>query len=367
MGGTAIRTGRWKLWFGALAAALVLCQRGLAAPPEAPPAAEVRAIPVTVTATGTGDLEIWESSVGQLEARVAPLIGAEVAGRLTVVDVDVGDPVAQGQRLAEIDAVDFGLARDMAQADIERLQALIHAQHLNVERYRALVQKKSANQSMLDDAEAQLRAQRAELTSAQVRLQQALRDIGKTRITSPIDGRVDETLVSEGDYVKVGAPLVRIASLRTLRARLPYPETLLSRLHAGLPVRLNSPSAPDVTIETTVSEVRPSITVGSRSAQVIVNVDNPGPWEPGATVTGSVRIARHENAVLLPEVSLVRRPAGTVVYVIEGDKARQRVVTLGLRRAGRVEVTSGLQAGERVVADGAGFLTDGAPVTVKAP
>lgn len=367
MGGMISGKHGTVLLLGTLLAALVVYDRGFGSQPETPPPGGVRTTPVTVAVAESDDVELWESAVGQLEARVAPLIGAEVAGRLTVVDVDVGDPVTQGQQLAAIDATDFELARDVAQADIDRLQALIHAQQLNVDRYRALVQKKSANQSTLDDEQAQLSALRAELTSAQVRLQQARRDIGKTRITSPVEGRVDETLVSEGDYVKVGAPLVRIASLRTLRARLPYPETLLSRLHAGLPVRLSTPSAPDEMLETTVSEVRPSITVGSRSAQVIVNVDNPGPWEPGATVTGSVRVARREHAILVPEISLVRRPAGTVVYVLDGDRAVQRVVTPGLRRTGQVEITSGLQAGERVVADGAGFLTDGAPVTIKAP
>ena len=329
--------------------------------------AEVPAIPVTVTVSESRDLEVWEASVGQLEAKVAPMIAAEVAGRLTVVHVDVGAHIEQGQLLAEIDAEDFRLARDMAQADIDRLQALIHAQQLKVKRYRALVKKKSANQSTLDDAEAQLGALRAERTSAQVRLQQAQRDIGKTRITSPIDGRVDDTQVSRGDYVKVGSPLMRIGNLHWLKARLPYPETLLSKLHAGLPVRLSSPSAPGVMVETTVSEVRPSITFGSRSAQIIVNVENPGPWEPGATVTGVVRVALHENAILLPEVSVVRRPAGTVVYVISSGKAVQRMVTIGLRREGQVEILSGLKSGERVVADGAGFLTDGAVITVKAP
>jgi len=323
--------------------------------------------PITVTTAVSRDLEVWESSVGQLEPKVAPLIAAEVAGRLTVVNVDVGAHIEQGQLLAEIDAGDFNLARDMAQADIDRLKALIHAQQLKVKRYRALVKKKSANQSTLDDAEAQLGALRAERTSAQVRLQQAQRDISKTRITSPIDGRVDETQVSRGDYVKVGSPLMRIGNLHWLKARLPYPETLLPKLHAGLPVRLTSPSAPDVTVETTVSEVRPSVTFGSRSAQIIVNVENPGPWEPGSTVTGVVLVAVHEDAILLPEVSVVRRPAGTVVYVINEDKVVQRVVITGLRREGQVEILSGLKAGERVVSDGAGFLTDGASITVKAP
>jgi len=329
--------------------------------------AEVPAIPVTVTVAESRDLEVWEASVGQLEAKIAPLIAAEVAGRLTAVYADVGDHIEQGQLLAEIDAEDFRLTRDMAQADIDRLQALIHAQQLKVKRFRALVKKKSANQSTLDDAEAQLGALHAELTSAQVRLQQARRDISKTRITSPIDGRVDDTRVSMGDYVKTGSPLMRIGNLRWLKARLPYPETLLPRLNAGLPVRLTSPSAPDVTVETTVSEVRPSVTFGSRSAQIIVNVENPGPWKPGATVTGVVRVALHENAILLPEISVVRRPTGTVVYVVHEGKSVQRRVITGLRHEGQVEILSGIKAGERVVADGAGFLAEGAAVKVIAP
>lgn len=324
-----------------------------------------RTIPINVTTAVSRDLEIWESSVGQLEPKVAPLIAAEVAGRLIAVNVDVGASIQKGQVLAEIDAMDFKLARDMAEADIDRLKALIHAQQLKVKRYHALVKKKSANQSTLDDAEAQLGALRAELASAQVRLQQAQRDIAKTRITSPIDGRVDETQVSEGDYVKLGSPLMRIGNLHWLKARLPYPETLLPQLRAGLPIRLNSPSAPEVTVETTVSEVRPSITFGSRSAQVIVNVENPGPWEPGASVTGAVRVALHKGAIAVPEASVVRRPAGTVVYVIDAGKAVQRKVQTGLRRDGQVEILSGLKAGERVAVDGAGFLTDGAAVEVK--
>ncbi len=361
MGTREIRIG---LLFCALWAITVQGETGKQSDGDIVQEAEVPAIPVTVTVAESRDLEIWETSVGQLEAKVAPLIAAEVAGRLTDVNVDVGDPIKQGQLLARIDDQDFLLARDMAQADIDRVKALIHAQQLKVNRYRALVKQKSANQSMLDDTAAQLEALRAELTAARVRLQQAQRNISKTRITSPMDGRVDETKVSAGDYVKMGLPLMRIGNLQWLKARLPYPETLLPELRKGLPVRLSSPSAPDVTVETIVSEVRPSITFGSRSAQVIVNVENPGAWKPGATVTGSVRVGLHENAVVVPEASVVRRPAGTVVYVISQGKALQRVVTTGLRRDGQVEILSGLKAGEWVAMDGAGFLSNGAAVEV---
>ncbi|RLA44654.1 MAG: efflux RND transporter periplasmic adaptor subunit [Gammaproteobacteria bacterium] len=327
--------------------------------------ANSRRTPVTATTAISRDIEVWESSVGQLETRVEPLIAAEVEGQLGSMNVEVGELIKQGQLLAEIIADDFHLSEAMAEADIDRLEALLHAQHLKTERYRALVRKELTNQSTLDDAEAQEAALQAELASFRVRLQQAQRDIKKARITSPVDGRIDEIRVSQGSYVTVGSPLMRITNLQRLRARLPYPETLLPQLRSGLPVRLTSPSAPGVTVQSSVSDVRPSVTIGSRAAQIIINVENPGPWKPGATVTGTVRVALHEDAIMLPEVSVVLRPAGTIVYVLKEGIAVQRMITTGLRQNGYVEILSGLEAGEQVAADGAAFLTDGAPVDVK--
>ena len=78
-------------------------------------------------------------------------------------------------------------------------------------------------------------------------------------------------------------------------------------------------------------------------------------------------IEEHPDAVVVPETSVVLRPAGTVVYVVENNTASQRVVTTGVRQNGGVEILGGLKAGETVAVDGAGFLTDKAAVTVKQP
>ncbi len=324
-----------------------------------------RNIPVTVTAAETRDLEVWESAVGQLEARTAPMIAAEVAGRIIVVSVDVGQAVKEGQILAEIDPEDFYLAKALAAADIKRLQSLLRAQGLQVKRLQALIKKKSANQSALDEAQAQFGALQAQLTAARVRLQQAERNIAKARITSPVSGKVDERRISVGDYVKAGTPLFHIVTLDRLRVRLPFPESLGARLHVGLPARLNTPVAPGSEVSGKITDIRPEITRTNRAINVIIDLDNPGDWEPGASVTGAVRVALHKGVIVVPEISVVRRPAGTVVYVIDDGRARQRVVKTGLRRDGVVEILSGLKAGEQVAVDGAGFLTDGAAVEMK--
>ena len=356
---TLLRTGLF------LCMALAATARGSGAP--AKQEAGGRSIPVTLATAAARDVEIWESALGQLEARTAPMIAAEVGGRIIAVAVDVGQAVEAGQLLAEIDAEDFRLARDLARADIERLQSLIRAQDLQVKRFRALVKQSLANQAALDEAEAQSGALRARLAAARVRLRQAERNIARARVTSPVGGRVDARRISVGDYVKVGTPLFHVVDPARLRVRLPFPEALGDRLRVGLPVRLSTPVAPGREVAGEIADIRPEITRANRAINVIIDLDNPGGWVPGASVTGAVRVARRKDAVVVPEASVVRRPAGTVVYVVDAGRAVQRVVRTGLRRDGLVEIQSGLRAGEQVAVDGAGFLADGVAVGAKGP
>ncbi|PCI39221.1 MAG: efflux transporter periplasmic adaptor subunit [Rhodospirillaceae bacterium] len=321
--------------------------------------------PITITVAKSTNLEVWESSVGQLEARTAPMIAAEVGGRISTIVADEGEEVEIGQVLAQLDKTDFLLAQDVVKADIKRLEYLIKARKLQTGRLRNLVRKKSATQASLDDAEAGFGALKAEMLSAQVRLKQAKRNVAKAEIVSPVSGRVDDRRISVGDYVQIGTPLFHITARDHLKVRLPFPESLSSKLRTGLPVQLISPVAPDVKVNGKITDIRPLITPENRAIDVIVDVQNPGTWEPGASVTGKVQVARHESAVIVPEISVVRRPAGTVVYVIEDGIAKQRIVKTGLRLDGQVEILTGLQAGEEVAMDGAGFLTDGGSVEVK--
>mgnify|MGYP003513046874 FL=1 len=98
---------------------------------------------------------------------------------------------------------------------------------------------------------------------------------------------------------------------------------------------------------------------------VIVDIENTEGLRPGGTVNAAVVIARREEAVLVPEQSVVLRPAGKVVYAIADGKAVQHVVEVGAKRAGMVEILKGLPAGANVALDGAGFLTHNATISVK--
>jgi RND family efflux transporter MFP subunit len=117
-------------------------------------------------------------------------------------------------------------------------------------------------------------------------------------------------------------------------------------------------------VASTITEVRPSVNPANRSITVIVDFDNPGSWRPGASVRADVVLAVRPDAVTVPQVAIVRRPVGDVVYVIRDGKAEERPVKRGLRSGARVEILEGLAAGEVVAVDGAGFLTQGAGVDV---
>ncbi len=99
----------------------------------------------------------------------------------------------------------------------------------------------------------------------------------------------------------------------------------------------------------------------------IVDLEDPGKLRPKATLSGKVLVETRYKAVMVPDISVVRRPAGNLVYVINDNQAEARVVKTGHREDGLVEVLSGLEGDETIATDGASFLTDGASVKTAEP
>ncbi|MGK2914276.1 MAG: efflux RND transporter periplasmic adaptor subunit [Porticoccaceae bacterium] len=347
---------------------LTACDSG-DSPAPAPAAAPktARAITVEAAVPLQQDVAVVERSVGQLESLVIPEVSAEVEGRILGGFVKTGERVTEGQLLAELDAEDYRLAREGANAELNQLAALRDNQSRTVERYTTLMTKKLISVDRYDEAAAQLRALDQQIKAARTRLEQSEHALTKTRVLSRYSGVVDEELISPGDFVKVGDPLFRIATTGSLRARLPLPETLASKLSVGQEIELYSPLAPDTRVTSTISEIRPTIGVRNRAIDVFTIVPNPGGWQPGGSVNAVIVIERRPAALLIPEGAVVPRPAGNVVYVVVGGFALQRPVATGIYRDGLVEIRSGLTATDLVVNVGASFLTDGTPVTLVAP
>lgn len=326
---------------------------------------EAPSVPVTVVQSELRKMELLEESVGVLESLADPVVSAEVVGRVAEIRAVAGSEVKAGQVLAVLDGSDVGLSRQAAQAEARRVESLSSNQMNNLERLKQLREQNFISQAALDDAIAQNAAMQNQLAAARAQAGLAERNAGKASIISPVDGRVEKQIAIQGQFVKLGDPMFQVVSLRKLRARLPFPETLSGQLHRGMEVRI-SVAGEGTTLTGKISEIRPMAGAGNRSFDVYAMFDNPGNWRPGATVTATVLLKERKDAVTVPEQSVVLRPTGEVVYVVEGGKARQRVVQVGVRQNGLIEILGGLQANETVVVDGAGFLADGATVAVAA-
>ena len=327
---------------------------------------DIKSTLITVTQVKNQAVETTETAIGSLESLIDPTVASELAARVVRVHVNAGETVKQGQLIATLDATDFGMQRNEQLAEAARIQALIDNQTKIVARNQVLVDKKFISQNAVDNDLAQKNVLKQQLVAAMARVGSINHNSSKSRVIAPVSGIVEKRLVGTGDFVRVGDPIVQIVSNQKLRAHLPFPEHIGARLKPGLKVRLTTPAS-DKLVESVIHELKPMITEGSRTIDVIADVQGELNWQPGASVTGTVVLGEQAAALMVPEQSLVLRPAGEVVYVVRNNAAgqavaNQAVVKTGARQNGLIEVLQGLNTNDIVVVDGAGFLTDGAPV-----
>lgn len=316
---------------------------------------------VTATQVQNKSVEITEEAIGSIEGLIDPTIAAEVAARVVKVHVSPGQTVKKGELIATLDATDFALQRSEALAEVARIDALLENQAKTVARSQALVDKKFISQNAVDNDMAQQNVLKEQLKGAKARINTINYGSSKTKVFAPASGVVEKKIVDTGEYVKVGDPIVQIISNKRLRAHIPFPERISAQLKPGLKIRLSTPTS-SKTVETVIRELKLMITESNRTVDVIADITDESDWQPGASVTGTVILGEQESTMMVPEQSVVLRPAGEVVYVIKTGKAHQNIVKTGLRQNGLVEIVSGLNVNDTIVMDGAGFLTDQAPV-----
>lgn len=344
-----------------LAAALLGCHS------SDPQSADARrsATPVTAAEVTQRRIEVLERSVGRLQAPESPAVAAETYGRVTAVLVDVGSEVDVGATLAELDGQAQRHNQQAAQAAVERLEALLQNQQKTVARLEDLVRRELAAASALDDASSQRAALKAQLDQARAERDEAERNRAQTQIRSPVAGIVQSRMVSVGDFVTLGQVLFDVVAARRLQVVAPFPETSSSALRVGQKAYVAPVRSAAQSIEASITELRPQIGLRSRAVEVIIELENPGGWRPGGSVTVAVVVDSREKSLSVAPESIVRRPAGVVVYTVRDNVAHQRKVELGVQLSNWVEVLQGLEPGETVVRSGAGFITDGAAIDVR--
>ena len=321
-------------------------------------------ITVSTTTATTMNLNDEDSVMGMIYSRSSPDIAAEVSGRVISVIADIGDAVDKGQVLAQIDSEKYDLQLAQSKAELARLSALLVNQELDLKRAEKLFKDSLVSEEMVDRTRAEFNALSEQINAANAQLRNSERLIEETKIKAPIQTKVAAKHIDIGDFVQNGMIVYELVDTKNLRVALSFPEYQSLKLKKGLKVFLTTPTSKDQNVETIIKEIKPSVNSNNRSITAIVDFDNPGSWVPGASTQARIILSTYQDAVVLPQLAVVRRSIGDVVYLIQNDTAVEQQVDTGLEKDGFIHIKSGLKHGDIVALDGAGFLTNGTQIKI---
>lgn len=326
-----------------LAAGTTYAQFGSAAPNVVVAPAVMESFPLRVEA------------LGNARANEAVSIRPLITASLTSISFEEGQDVERGEILAELENVE-------AVADVAAARASFVETETQYKRLLELFKTQAVSESQLQQLEAQLEANRAEVAAASARL-------SYTVIRAPFSGRLGLRRVSVGSLVGPDTEITTLDDTAMIKLDFAVPEIFLARLDPGLAVTARSAAYPDHVFEGVVSSVDTRVDPVSRTVTVRARLENEERLlRAGMFLT--VNLLRQDIVTLMiPEEAIVPDQSRQFVWVIDQELvAHLREVRTGRRRPGQVEILSGLEAGEQVIVAGTQKVREGMTVSlVKEP
>jgi RND family efflux transporter MFP subunit len=398
-----IRKFRAPLLTGAVVSALLSAacsgEHTSAATPSEPAPVAVHAATVN-----TQSIDRFLRVTGSLLADEQAEVAAEIGGRVVGTPVERGTHVAAGAVLVRLSATEADASLREAQANAGQLEArlglaagqafdparvpdVLNAKasldwaEADFARIKSLLDQKVVSQAEYDQKLTQVQAARQQYQLAQNVAQQSFRSLEAARarvdlarkasadtvVRAPFSGIVAERVVGTGDYVSRGTKVATVVRIDPVRVELTVPEQYLSQVTTGQAVRLSVDAYPNEVFTAKVRFVSPSLKSDQRALTVEAVAPNAdGRLKPGLFATALLQHPSPAPAILVP-ASAVETVAGTSrVYVIAaGERIEERIVTLGEKVGDRIELASGVKAGERVAANPRGKLADGVRVQIE--
>jgi RND family efflux transporter MFP subunit len=353
----------------ALAVALAGCGKGQAAEGETPKKDESVVIgPENVYVAAVEEIAGGPAISGSLAAEREARVNAEAGGVVQGVYAEKGQAVRAGQLLARIDDPSLQTQVLSAQSSVRSAEQAVQLAARNVERNEPLAAAGAVATRDLEAARNQLSAAQAQLAGARAQLSNAQKMQGKTTVNSPISGIVSDRPVSAGSVVSMGAPMFVVVDPGSMRLEGSVPASELGQVRVGAPVRFTVTGYPGQTFTGTVARINPAADPVTRQVPVIVSIPN----AQGALVSGLFAEGRVQSesrqGILVPATAVDERGVQPAVVRVTNGKAERVAVTLGVRdpETDRVEILSGIAAGDTLLIGAAVGTTPGTAVQVRA-
>jgi membrane fusion protein, multidrug efflux system len=341
-----------------------------AKPPEA---AAVPTVPVVAQTVASGDVPIYLSGIGFVQAYNTVVVRSQIQGQLTQIAFTEGQTVHPGDLLAQIDPRPYQAQLDQATANRDRDQAQLANAQANLQRYVPLLAKGFATPQLVDTQKAQVDQLAAAVKSDEAIIESAQVQLGYTRITAPINGVTGIRQLDNGNIIHPTDPngLVVVTQLQPISVIFTLPEGYLPQIQqqmakGKLTVLAYSQDDKIKLDDGTLELVDNQIIQTSGSVRLKANFPNTAHrlW-PGELVNMRLLLQTRPDGLTVAAPVVQRGPQGTYAYVIKPDNTvESRAVTVAQITNGQALIDSGLKPGEQVVVDGQSKLQPGSHVIV---
>lgn len=323
-------------------------------------------VPVKVAAATVGSIRAFVHATGTVNpAPDAELIViAPEPARIAEMPRAEGERVARGDVLARFEIPTLAAEVQRQAAEVQRAQAALANARANAVRQHELFDRGVAARKDMEDADRAVADAEAAVAQADASRAAAVTAASRQVVRATFDGVIARRMHNPGDLVEATAadPVLRVIDPRRLEVVASVPISDSPRVRVGASARLAAESAgtPDVALKVVSrpAQVEP----GTAAIPVRLAFGNPGNLSVGTPVQVDIEAEEHTRVVLIPAPALVREGEDIAVFVALGDKAQRRPVRVGLTDGMRIEVLSGVKAGEMVIVEGQNGLPDGAAI-----
>lgn len=316
------------------------------------PTFEMPPMPVDVAEARQESVADVVRATGRVEAIDAIELKPDAQGRIVRLLFREGQAVAQGAPLVRIDDA-------MLRAQAERARADRDLATQQLERVRRLSAENASAPADLERAEAAARSADAALALLELQIE-------RTTVRAPFSGVVGQRHVSVGDYVTPSVPLLTLHTVDPHHAVFEVPERHATALEPGQSVEFTVAAQPDRVFTADVEFIDPAVHDQNRTILVKARARNSDRvLRPGMFIEARLATGTRPGAVLVPEDAVQPLRTGNIVWAVVNGRASRRVVQLGARARGLVEVVSGVEAGEQVVVGGLERMAEGAPLMAR--
>ena len=325
---------------------------------------------VTVIAPSPANATPTLELPGRIEAFAKAPIYARISGYLKSWKADIGTPVKAGQLLAEIDTPDLDQQILQAKAELASTQANAALSENTAKRWQSLLATNFVSSQAVEEKLGDYKAKQAIVNASQANVSriEALKNF--SRIVAPFDGVVTARNTDVGALINVGgsagSELFVVSDVKHLRLYVNLPQTYVAQIQKGAVAKFTVPESPGKTYIAKVQTMSQAINAGSGSMLVQLSADNPsGNLLPGGFATVSFDLPGVATGLSVPPSALIFTKAGLRVATVSADnKVVLKTVVIGRDYGNKVELSSGLDATDRVIESPPDGVTDGDVVKI---